>query len=136
VGYRIASLAVAGMLCVGVSRKSVAQTADTAGAAGIEATTATVYRVKQPAKVPAAKSETKGAAPSKNAVWVKGSWELQGDPSSGSRAGWSWAPGQWITPPARNAHWFPSHWGWREGWWTWIPGHWTRGENWIPSKVG
>jgi hypothetical protein len=135
-GCRITSFAIAGVLCLGLSRKAVAQAADTVSTGSIETTTATVYRVKEPAKAPMAKSEVKGHAPSKNAIWVPGFWNLQGNPSTGARAGWDWVPGKWLSPPARNAHWFPAHWGWSEGWWSWIPGHWTQGANWIPSTVG
>lgn len=133
-GSRITSLAVAGMLCVGVSRMGMAQSVDTVDAVKIETTTVTMYRTTQPAHAPAAKAEVKGVAPSKNALWVPGYWDLQGNRSTGSRAGWDWIPGEWLTPPARNAHWFPAHWGFSKGWWSWIPGHWTQGDNWIPSS--
>ena len=143
IGSRITSLAIAGVLCLGLSRKAAAQTADTAvaqiadtaDAVTIETVTVTVYRVKEPATAPVAKSETRGRAPSKDAIWVPGFWDLQGDRSTGPRAGWVWVAGQWLTPPARHAHWFPAHWGWSDGWWSWIPGHWTQGENWIPSSI-
>jgi hypothetical protein len=142
IGFRITSFAIAGVLCLGLSSKGVAQMADTANAVSdtvdavtIETTTVTVYRVKQPAKIPVAKREIKGQAPSKNALWVPGAWELEGNRNTGSSAGWVWVPGQWQTPPARHAHWFPSHWGWSDGWWSWKPGHWTQGENWIPSPI-
>jgi hypothetical protein len=72
IGYRITSFAISGVLCLGLSRKGAAQTADTAGASSIETTTATVYRVREPAKVPIAKSETKGQAPSKDSGTCKG----------------------------------------------------------------
>ena len=116
-GWRITPLAVAGILCVGVSGKGVAQSADPVD------------------PVDVVRIEITGVAPSKHAVWVPGFWDLEGNPSTGARAGWEWVPGQWMTPPARNAHWFPAHWGWSDGWWSWIPGHWTQGENWIPSSI-
>jgi hypothetical protein len=79
IGFRITSLAVAGVLCLGLSSKGVAQMADTVNAVSdtvaavnIETVTMTVYRVRVPAKVPTAKSEIKGHAPSKNALWVPG----------------------------------------------------------------
>ncbi len=62
IGHRIVALALAGVLCVGLSRSGVAQMADTADAVSIETVTVTVYRVKEPTKEPIAKSETIGAA--------------------------------------------------------------------------
>jgi hypothetical protein len=142
IGSRITSFAIAGVLCLGLSRKGVAQMADTATAVSdtvdavrIETITVTAYRVRQPAKVPIAKAETRGKAPSKGAVWVPGFWNLQADRNTAPRAGWVWVPGRWLTPPARHAHWFPAHWGWSDDWWSWIPGHWTQGENWIPAPI-
>ena len=142
IGCRIASFAIVGVLCLGLSSKGVAQMADpvnavsdTGNAVNIETVTVTVYRVRELAKVPIAKSETKGQAPSKDAIWVPGFWNLQGDRNTAPRAGWIWVPGRWLTPPARHAHWFVAHWGWSDGWWSWIPGHWTQGDNWIPSSL-
>ena len=93
VGHRIAPFAIAGVLCIGLSRSGLAHMADTASAVSIETVTVTVYRVKELAKAPMARSETKGRAPSKDAVWVPGFWNLQGDRNTGSRAGWVWVPG-------------------------------------------
>jgi len=136
VGHRLATLVVAGVLCAGLSRSSSAQMADTAAAdtvdlESIEALTVTVYRTKEPPAVPAAKAETKGSAPSKDAVWIPGFWNLKGDRNTGSRAGWAWIPGRWTTPPFKGANWIPAHWGWAtpektDRWWTWIPGHWSK----------
>ena len=143
VGFRIRWLAVAGVLSLVVSRQGTAQmagtveplSADTLDAVSIQTTTVTLYRVREPASVPTAKSEIKGRAPSKNAVWVPGFWNLQGDRNTAPRAGWVWVPGRWLTPPVRQAHWFPAHWGWSDGWWSWIPGHWTQGEDWVPAPL-
>jgi hypothetical protein len=82
IGYRITSFAIMGVLCLGLSRKGVAQTADMVDAVRIKTITVTVYRVREPATVPMAKSETKGQAPSKSAIWVPGFWNLQGDKGS------------------------------------------------------
>ena len=136
IGHRIGSLAMAGGLCVGLSRSGVAQMADTANAVTIETMTVTVYRVKEPAREPIAKSETKGRAPSKDAVWVPGFWNLQGDQNTGSTAGWVWVPGLWLTPPVRGARWDPAHWGWADDWWSWRPGHWVqRGRHGYPVSL-
>jgi hypothetical protein len=111
----------------------MAQMADTADVGIIETVDVTVYRVKEPAKVPIAKSETKGRAPSRDAVWVPGFWNMEGGRYTGPRAGWVWVPGRWLTPPFRGAHWLPAHWGWSDEWWSWIPGHWSRENVFIDS---
>lgn len=126
IGHRITSVAIAGVLSIGLSRSGRAQMADTVNAVSIETVDVTVYRVKEPAKAPIAKSETKGRAPSKDAIWVPGFWNLQGDPNAGSRAGWVWVPGRWLTPPVAQARWDPAHWGWSDYWWSWRPGHWVQ----------
>ena len=123
---RITCLAIAGVLCAGVSRSGMAQMADTVGAVIIETVESPVYRVKELPKAPTAKSETKGRAPSTSAIWVPGFWDLRADRNTGSRAGWVWVSGRWLTPPARQARWDPAHWGWSEEWWSWIPGHWVQ----------
>jgi len=78
IGHRIRALAVAGVLCIGLSRSGMAQMAETSYGVSIEAVTMTVYRVKEPARVPTAKSETKGRAPSADAIWVPGFWICKG----------------------------------------------------------
>lgn len=141
-GQRIRVLAVVGVLCIGLSRSGAAQMAHTTDGARIESGRP-VYRTKKPAKVPAARQETRGRAPSKGATWVPGFWDLQGNPDSGSRAGWVWVPGRWLTPPVQHARWDPAHWGYSdEGtpetdrWWTWFPGHWVaRGPHGYPPSV-
>lgn len=131
IGHRMRSVAIAGVLGVGLSSSGVAQMADTTDAVSIETVTVTVYRVKEPAKAPIAKPETKGRAPSTDAIWVPGFWNLQGDRNTGLRGGWAWVPGRWLTPPVRGARWDPAHWGWSDGWWSWIPAHWVQ-----PGRYG
>lgn len=93
IGQRITAVAMAGVLCLGLSRRGIAQMADTATAVDVEAVSVMVYRVKEPAKVPIAKSDTKGRAPSADAIWVPGYWNIQGDRNTGASAGWIWVPG-------------------------------------------
>jgi hypothetical protein len=126
IGHRITAVAMAGVLCLGLSRSGIAQMADTSEAVSVEMVNVTVYRVKEPAKAPIAKSETKGRAPSRDAIWVPGFWNFQGDRNTAPRAGWVWVPGRWLTPPVRGARWDPAHWGWSDEWWSWIPGHWVQ----------
>jgi hypothetical protein len=136
IGHRIRVLAMAAVLWVGLSRSGTAQMADTTDTLSIETVNVTVSRVKEPAKAPIAKPETKGRAPSTDATWVPGFWNLQGDRSTGPSAGWVWVPGRWLTPPVRDARWDPAHWGWSDGWWSWIPGHWVqRGPHGYPPSL-
>jgi hypothetical protein len=136
IGRRIGGLAVAGTLCVGLTRNVAAQMADTTNVVTVETVDVTVYRVKEPATAPTAKSETRGRAPSKDAMWVPGYWNLKGDRNTGSSAGWVWVPGRWLTPPAKTAQWDPAHWGWSDDWWSWFPGHWVQpGPHGYPPSV-
>lgn len=91
------------------------------------------YQVKIPMEPPKARSETRSAKPSKDAVWISGFWDLQVDRNTAARGGWVWVPGRWAIPPEHGLHWSSAHWGYQAGWrwsgndwWTWIPGHWTR----------
>jgi|SRR5882724_6580762 len=133
IGHRITSLAIAGLLCLGLSRSGMAQMAHPSDAASVQAVNVTVYRTKQPVKAPITKSEAKGPRPSADAIWIAGFWNFQGDRYTTPSGGWVWVPGRWLTPPVRNARWDPAHWGWSdEGtvqgdrWWSWIPGHWVQ----------
>jgi hypothetical protein len=132
----IKGCAVVGVLCLALSRSGAAQMADTTNVVTIETLDVTVYRVKEPAAVPQAKSEIRSLAPSKGAIWVPGFWNLQADRYTGSSAGWVWVPGRWETPPVQNARWDPAHWGWSENWWSWFPGHWVqRGPHGYPPSL-
>lgn len=131
IGNRMAIGVLAGFLCLGVSRSSVAQTADTAEVMTIETVNLQLYRTKEPRAVPAAKSESKTGSPGRKAAWIPGFWDLQNNRSSASRAGWVWVPGRWVTPPERRARWEPAHWGMLDEWWSWIPGHWV-----VPGRYG
>jgi hypothetical protein len=68
IGHRITGLAIAGVLCLGLSRSAMAQVEDAGDAGNVLPVSMTVYRTKQPPKVPIAKSESKGPAPSADAV--------------------------------------------------------------------
>ena len=103
----------------------------TADVANVETVKLTGYRTKAPADPPAAKPETKGTAPSAQAVWVPGFWDLRGDLNTSPRAGWVWVAGRWIEPPVPHARWNPGHWGWYDEWYSWIPAHWV-----VPGRLG
>jgi hypothetical protein len=128
---RLAVCGLAALMSVGLSRSTAAQTADTAKAVTVETVELTVFRAKEPSNPPAAKRETRTPAPSADAVWVPGFWDLQGNRATASRAGWVWVPGGWIKPPVAHARWDPGHWGWSDQWYSWIPGHWV-----VPGRHG
>jgi hypothetical protein len=125
------------LLSLGIGRSAAAQMADTTRATDttavvkVEPVQRTVYRTKKPTSPPAAKRETKGAAPSAKAVWVPGFWDLRADRESAPSAGWVWVPGRWLEPPVQHARWDPGHWGWYEDWYSWIPAHWV-----VPGRYG
>jgi WXXGXW repeat (2 copies) len=130
VANRMAVRGLAALLLLGMSRSAAAQMADTT-VANVETVKLTGFRSKAPTDPPAAKSETKGTAPSAQAVWVPGFWDLRGDLKISPRAGWVWVPGRWIEPPVPHARWNPGHWGWYDDWYSWIPGHWV-----VPGRHG
>jgi len=122
---------LAGLLSFGVSRNAAAQAAngvETADLSGIETVSVTAYLAKEPTIAPAAKRETRSSAPSADAVWIPGYWDLQADRATARRAGWVWVAGRWARPPVASARWDPAHWGWNNEWWSWIPGHWVQRE--------
>jgi hypothetical protein len=126
--------AAVALLSLGFSRKGEAQTSnppDGSDVLAVETVELTVYRTREPGKTPDAKRETKGKAPTANAVWIPGYWDLRGDRNTAPRAGWTWMSGRWATPPAKAARWEPAHWGWSNEWWSWIPGHWV-----LPGRYG
>ena len=137
VANRMAACALAALLSIGASRTAAAQMADstrrpdTATAVNVEPVKRTVYRAKAPANPPAARRETRGKAPSADAVWVPGYWDLRDDRNATPRAGWVWVSGGWIEPPVPHARWDPGHWGWSNDWYTWIPAHWV-----VPGRHG
>lgn len=116
---RITSLAIAAGLCLGVSRSGRAQFTEAPESANSLPVTVTVYRVKEPPKVPMAKPETKSPAPSPGAFWRAGFWDFQGNQYTAPRAGWVWVPGQWLMPPFPGASYVPAHRGWSDNWWSW-----------------
>ena len=137
VANRMAVHGLAGLLFLGLSRDAAAQMADTvrivvpASVVSVETVTLTVYRSRTPTNPPAAKPETRGAAPSAHAVWVPGFWDLRSDRDSAPRAGWVWVAGRWIEPPVPHARWDPGHWGWYDKWYSWVPAHWV-----VPGRHG
>ena len=54
----------------------------------------------------------------RNAVWVAGFWDWQGDQ-------WVWIPGRWAVPESRRAHWVRARYVREYGGWRYVPGHWS-----------
>lgn len=54
----------------------------------------------------------------RNAVWVAGFWDWQGDQ-------WVWVPGRWVVPETRHAHWVRARYVREYGGWRYVPGHWS-----------
>jgi hypothetical protein len=125
VANRMAVGVLAALLSLGADRSAAAQSVN------VQPVTHTVYRSKTPANPPASRAEIKGKAPSAEAVWVPGFWDLLGDRNYTVRAGWVWVHGRWIEPPVPHAQWDPGHWGWSDNWYTWIPAHWV-----VPGRHG
>ena len=65
--------------------------------------------------------------PARNYVWVKGSYDWQGD-------GWVWAPGHWLAPPAQSVRWVsPRYVRVEDGWW-YEPAHWSNQQGVVEEK--
>ncbi len=66
--------------------------------------------------------------PARDYVWVRGSYDWQGD-------GWVWLPGHWLAPPARSARWVsPRYVRVEDGWW-YEPAHWSNQQLVVDEKV-
>jgi hypothetical protein len=67
---------------------------------------------------PRIRRERRAVRPSRDAVWVAGFWDWQGD-------SWVWIPGRWVVPEARRARWIAPRYVRIAGGWRYIPGHWS-----------
>ena len=67
---------------------------------------------------PRIRRERRYARPSRDAVWVAGFWDWQGD-------GWVWIPGRWAVPEVRRARWIGPRYVREYGGWRYVPGHWS-----------
>ena len=67
---------------------------------------------------PRPRFERRMVRPSRDAVWVSGSWDWQGDT-------WVWIPGRWVVPEVRRARWIPARYVREYGGWRYVPGHWS-----------
>ncbi|MGH9668071.1 MAG: YXWGXW repeat-containing protein [Bryobacteraceae bacterium] len=71
------------------------------------------YYVASP---PPPRVEVYGYAPGPGYVWVSGFWDWRGR--------WVWAPGRWLRPPHRGAHWVPSRWDRGRHGYVFVRGYW------------
>jgi WXXGXW repeat (2 copies) len=67
---------------------------------------------------PRVRYERRARRTERNAVWVQGSWDWQGD-------NWVWIPGRWVVPESRHAHWVRARYVREYGGWRYVPGHWS-----------
>jgi hypothetical protein len=67
---------------------------------------------------PRVRYERRTRRTARNAVWVAGAWDWQGDQ-------WVWIPGRWVVPESRRAHWVRSRYVREYGGWRYVPGHWS-----------
>jgi WXXGXW repeat (2 copies) len=67
---------------------------------------------------PRIRRERRTVRPSRDAVWVAGSWDWQGD-------NWVWIPGRWVVPEGRHARWIGPRYVREYGGWRYVPGHWS-----------
>ncbi|PYQ66486.1 MAG: hypothetical protein DMF54_07655 [Acidobacteria bacterium] len=67
---------------------------------------------------PRVRYERRMARPSRDAVWIRGFWDWQGD-------NWVWIPGRWTVPEERHARWIGPRYVREYGSYRYIPGHWS-----------
>ena len=67
---------------------------------------------------PRVRYERRYARPSRDAVWVRGFWDWQGD-------NWVWIPGRWTVPEGRQARWIGPRYVREYGGYRYVPGHWS-----------
>ncbi len=67
---------------------------------------------------PRIRRERRTRRTARNAVWVAGFWDWQGDQ-------WVWIPGRWVVPESRRARWVPARYVREYGAWRYVPGHWS-----------
>jgi hypothetical protein len=67
---------------------------------------------------PRVRYERRSRRTDRNAVWVQGAWDWQGD-------NWVWVPGRWVVPESRRAHWVRARYVREYGGWRYVPGHWS-----------
>jgi len=67
---------------------------------------------------PRVRYERRMARPSRDAVWIRGFWDWQGD-------NWVWIPGRWTVPEERHARWIGPRYRREYGGYRYEPGHWS-----------
>jgi hypothetical protein len=55
------------------------------------------------------------------AVWQPGHWAWTGNAGNP----WSWAAGQYVTPPPGHSQWVQGRWTQYPNGWSWTEGHWA-----------
>jgi len=72
-----------------------------------------VYVIDRP---PPVRAELIPVAPGPRYIWVAGHWQRVG-------AGWAWAGGRYMVPPARYRGWAPGAWHHGRRGWYYVDGH-------------
>ena len=67
---------------------------------------------------PRVRYERRMARQSRDAVWIRGFWDWQGD-------NWVWIPGRWTVPEERHARWIGPRYRREYGGYRYEPGHWS-----------
>jgi hypothetical protein len=67
---------------------------------------------------PRIRRERRTRRTSRDAVWVAGFWDWQGDQ-------WVWIPGRWAVPESRRARWIGPRYVREYGVVRYVPGHWS-----------
>jgi hypothetical protein len=68
---------------------------------------------------PVAVVETRGPAPDRHHVWIRGHHSWDGN-------AYVWVPGHWEARPRPRAVWVSGRWGHSRRGWYWVEGHWRR----------
>ena len=67
---------------------------------------------------PRARYERRTPRPHRNAVWIGGYWDRQGDR-------WAWVSGRWEQPSDRHARWITARYQREGNAWRYEPAHWS-----------
>jgi WXXGXW repeat (2 copies) len=67
---------------------------------------------------PPLRVENRPPRPSRNHIWIGGSWDRQNDQ-------WAWAPGRWEEPAQRGSSWVKPQYRKDSGAYRYEPGHWS-----------
>ncbi len=110
----VASLFVAGLLCVAAPARSDAQSlsSDVSYLLNFLLNSASTA----PPQLP---QYYQPQAQQQNQIWQPGYW-------ANGQSGYFWVPGTWVTPPQQNTLWTPGYWSSNNGAYQWNQGYWAQ----------